>query len=36
VPALEGIALRELGVVGGGSIMGLSLEELAAAWGPAA
>jgi phosphoribosylformylglycinamidine synthase subunit PurL len=32
LPALEGVPLRRLGVVGGGEIMGLPLERLAAAW----
>jgi phosphoribosylformylglycinamidine (FGAM) synthase-like enzyme len=32
--ALEGVPLRRLGVIGGDRIMGLALEELAAAWGP--
>ncbi|MGE5690155.1 MAG: phosphoribosylformylglycinamidine synthase subunit PurL [Pseudomonadota bacterium] len=32
VASLDGVPLRELGVVGGGRIMGLRLDELAAAW----
>ena len=34
VASLEGVPLRRLGIVGGDTIMGLALEELAAAWGP--
>jgi phosphoribosylformylglycinamidine synthase len=34
VGALGGVPVRRLGVVGGDRIMGLALEELAAAWGP--
>jgi phosphoribosylformylglycinamidine synthase subunit PurL len=34
VAALGGLPLRRLGVVGGDRIMGVGLEELAAAWGP--
>ena len=36
VAPLEGVPLRRLGMVGGDRIMGLGLDELAAAWGPRA